>query len=126
MSGTIAGTLLTIPVNPLEVLRIKLQTHQRDEIKGVVDCCRRIVQTEGYRGFFRGVNTSLCRDSTSYGLYFLSFEYLRRMGKENGIENLMFIDLVCGGTAGKFFSIEKVSFNNALYYKNEKGHYLGQ
>lgn len=101
LAGTISGTLLTVPINPLEVLRIKLQTHQKTEISGIKDCVHRIIKADGYRGFFKGVNTSLCRDASSYGLYFLAFEYLRRKGFEHGVENQMFVDLICGGTAGQ-------------------------
>ncbi len=55
---------------------------------------------EGYKGFFKGFNILFARDSTSYGLYFLSYEFLRRKSDEYNIRNEMFYDLVCGGVAG--------------------------
>jgi solute carrier family 25 carnitine/acylcarnitine transporter 20/29 len=61
---------------------------------------KRILKTEGLKGLFRGLNITILRDSSSYGFYFLSFEYLRRKGKQNGIDNQIFVDLVCGGIAG--------------------------
>jgi len=100
IAGTISGTLLTVPANPMEVIRIKLQTYPKNEFKSVQDCVRKIIKTDGYLGFFKGVNTSLLRDSSSYGIYFLSFEYLRRMGRDNELDNQIFVDLVCGGCAG--------------------------
>ena len=42
----------------------------------------------------------MIRDSSSYGLYFLSFEFLREKCKEKGITNEILIDFYCGGTAG--------------------------
>lgn len=52
------------------------------------------------------------RDCFSYGLYFFVFEYFRRKGKENGIDNETFVNLICGGIAGnfKYIHIIKISY----------------
>jgi hypothetical protein len=64
------------------------------------DCIRKIYRTEGLRGFFKGTSALVYRDSLSYGLYFWTFEFLRRKGKAQGLDSPIFTDLVCGGLAG--------------------------
>ena len=78
---------------------------------------RGIIKNEGYRGFLKGINVSLLRDASSYGLYFLTFEYLRRKSKQNGIESHMFVDLICGGTAGQ--NKKKFNFKKQLFKINK-------
>jgi solute carrier family 25 carnitine/acylcarnitine transporter 20/29 len=74
----------------------------KKEIKGLGDCVGTIIKNHGYKGFFKGLGALVLRDSSSYGLYFVSFEYLRRALKSNGMENKLLVDFICGGLAGKF------------------------
>ncbi|CAF0766824.1 unnamed protein product [Brachionus calyciflorus] len=100
IAGSIAGAVLTIPTNPLELVKIQLQTHRRTEQSGVLDCLKQIYKKEGFRGYFKGCMALTLRDSFSYGNYFYMFEYFRRKGKAYGFTSQIFVDLVCGGLAG--------------------------
>jgi len=43
-----------------------------------------VVRTEGLRGIFRGLGTTICREVPGFGTYFLAYEFLTRSSGENG------------------------------------------
>lgn len=62
-----------------------------------------IYKTNGFQGYFRGLPVLILRDSIPFGFYFYLFEWMRREGKRHRIDSPIFVDLVCGGLAGKFY-----------------------
>lgn len=46
---------------------------------GSIDCCLKIWQKEGIRGFYKGVLPSLLKAGMSTGITFASYEYSRMM-----------------------------------------------
>ena len=84
-----------------------MKSKDRHEIKGLNDCIKTIYNKYGYMGYFKGLRALVLRDASSYGLYFVSFEYMRRELKAKGVENNLIIDFICGGLAGtiSWFSI---------------------
>lgn len=101
ISGLTAGFISSFPKNPFELLKIQLQTHDRATFGGMMDCSRQIWHSCGVRGFFRGCSVLVGRDSFSFGLYFLTYEYLRRKMKNTKYGNNKFlIDIAAGGCAG--------------------------
>lgn len=77
------------------------------EIKGLIDCSKKIIKRDGYNGFFKGLNASILRDAPSYGIYFVIFESFKRKMLEKGVDNQILIELIGGGLAGSisWFSI---------------------
>jgi solute carrier family 25 carnitine/acylcarnitine transporter 20/29 len=51
-------------------------------------------------GLYRGCMILAARDSLSFGLYFYTYEYLRRYFKRRNQTNQIFTDLISGGVAG--------------------------
>lgn len=43
-----------------------------------------VVKTEGLRGIFRGLGSTICREVPGFGSYFLAYEFLTRSTGENG------------------------------------------
>ncbi|ORZ26128.1 mitochondrial carrier domain-containing protein [Absidia repens] len=98
-----------------ELLKVKLQTQDPKGVigangklevpyKGVVDCGIRTVRAHGLQGIYRGLGITLLRDFPSYGLYFVTYEGLKRTFqamKKNPEEQLNTFDLLmAGGLAG--------------------------
>jgi len=62
-----------------------------------------VVRTEGLRGIFRGLGTTICREVPGFGTYFLAYEFLTRSSGENGESGLPISTvhmLLAGGFSG--------------------------
>jgi hypothetical protein len=68
-----------------------------------MDCFSQVVRTEGLRGIFRGLGTTICREVPGFGTYFLAYEFLTRSSGENGESGLPLSTvhmLLAGGFSG--------------------------
>ncbi|CAO3599774.1 unnamed protein product [Absidia cylindrospora] len=115
VAGAFAGSVMSFFNCPIELLKVKLQTQDPKGVigangklevpyKGVVDCGIRTVRAHGLKGIYRGLGITLLRDFPSYGLYFVTYEGLKRTFlamKTNPEEQLNTFDLLmAGGLAG--------------------------
>ncbi|CAO3614174.1 unnamed protein product [Cunninghamella blakesleeana] len=115
IAGAFAGSVMSFFNCPIELLKVKLQTQDPAGVigangkleapyKGVVDCGLRTVKANGLSGIYRGLGITLLRDFPSYGLYFVTYEGLKRgfqSMKKNPEESLSTVDLLmAGGLAG--------------------------
>lgn len=79
LAGAAAGVANSVIANPVEHVRIRLQT-QPDGIKriyaGPQDCLRQIMRTTGIYGLFRGNVPCLFREFHGFGLWFVTYEAL--------------------------------------------------
>ena len=90
---------------PMELVKIKLQNQadaKHREFKGPIDCFRSIYRKEGFRGYYRGMNSTILRDVPSYGAYFASYELFSRwfLPKDEEVSFPTLRLLFCGGLAG--------------------------
>ena len=53
VAGGISGAVAKTVTAPLEAIKLKLQ-YTEDDDEGALDCARRILEREGWRGFYRG------------------------------------------------------------------------
>lgn len=69
--------------------------------KGPVDCIKQILAKNGIRGMFKGLPTTMIRETPSYGAYFASYEIFCKM-VPGGIDpnKPSFGLLIAGGFAG--------------------------
>lgn len=69
-----------------------------------LDCIKKIVASDGIFGLFRGMRVLLMRDVYSYGLYFVSYEHMKRtvLAKTDKSEMDHVMSLLAGGLAGTF------------------------
>ncbi|EIW68366.1 hypothetical protein TREMEDRAFT_32480 [Tremella mesenterica DSM 1558] len=76
-AGAIAGVANTIVANPVEHIRIRLQTQPQPPIyRGPWDCAVALWKMGGIGGVFKGQVSTMWRDGLGYGSYFLAYEYL--------------------------------------------------
>lgn len=84
-------------------IRLQNQTGIPEPIyKGPIDCLRQIFRNQGIRGLYKGLPTTLIRETPSYGAYFASYELMSRMfiHKDTDTDEPSIAILMAGGFAG--------------------------
>ncbi|WVR09523.1 hypothetical protein IAU60_006591 [Kwoniella sp. DSM 27419] len=80
LSGAFAGVANTVVANPVEHIRIRLQTQPAVTPRlynGPLDCAVKLYKDGGgLKGVFKGQVPTMWRDGVGYGCYFLAYEAL--------------------------------------------------
>jgi solute carrier family 25 carnitine/acylcarnitine transporter 20/29 len=107
LAGAFAGIVNTPVTSPVEQLRILMQTQPAGKNRiynGPRDALRKIYESQGFRGVFRGFNVTLLREAQAYGVWFLTYEYLiDKALLRNGVQRNDLSTpelLLCGALAG--------------------------
>ena len=110
-AGSVAGTAQCVICSPMELAKTRMQVqgqgeslhkyrHTKHSYTGPVDCLIKVYKTEGVRGVFRGMGLTIARETPSFGVYFVAYEYLCRLFRE-GEERVGVLGLLlAGGMAG--------------------------
>jgi len=82
VSAFSANTILTLLNNPLDVIRTRLQYlhyshNQNHDYKGVFSGLKKLIQTEGYRGYFVGVIPRLLKRTMGSSIAWTVYETLK-------------------------------------------------
>lgn len=78
ISGTAAGMTATTISYPLDLLRTRFAAQGNDKVyKSFFRAFGEIYQSEGLRGFFRGIAPTLLNAGPGMGIYFLTYEAIR-------------------------------------------------
>ncbi|GFZ50836.1 Carrier protein YMC1, mitochondrial [Saitozyma sp. JCM 24511] len=89
-SGAIAGVANTAVANPVEHIRIRLQTQPEVTPRlyaGPLDCAIKLYRQGGMSGLFKGQVSTMWRDGVGYGSYFMAYEWLvQRHIRVNGVK----------------------------------------
>lgn len=92
---------------PAELLKCKAQI-TKDSAVSYRQMIPRIVESEGYRGLYRGFWVTLMRDVPGWGVYFYSYEVFKKLfyridkGSKPEQSRQVVLDLIAGGMAGSF------------------------
>jgi hypothetical protein len=116
IAGATAGCLACLACYPLDLVRTRLTTELegQERYKGIVDCFRKIKQTEGIRGFFAGIGPTLLVAIPNFGISYTVygtlkehalddelFYNLRRIDADSGEPKLGFgLTVACGAASG--------------------------
>ncbi len=77
LAGCVSGMTTTAVESPVDLIKVQLQRErpgQKRLYKGYVDCCARVLRTNGLRGLYQGVPATLCRNVPGQGFHFLAYE----------------------------------------------------
>jgi len=81
-AGIGAGTVAVLCMNPLDLLKVKFQVSTRGPEggigRGIWRALRDIHASEGWRGLYRGLSPNVAGNASSWGLYFLFYNQLKR------------------------------------------------
>ncbi|KAI5951162.1 YMC1 [Candida jiufengensis] len=75
IAGAMAGVVNTPVASPVEQLRILSQSSSGESIS-MLNTIKRIYNTQGLGGIYRGFNITLLREFQAYGVWFLTYETL--------------------------------------------------
>lgn len=78
LSGTIGGIAQVLVGQPLDILKVRLQTSPPGTYTGMVDCATRIVRNEGPLAFYKGTLTPLLGVGACVSIQFGVVEALKR------------------------------------------------
>jgi len=83
LSGGLAGGCTVSVVFPLDFVRTKLSTDMlqsggKRQYKGIVDCFRQTIQTDGIKGMYRGISMALTGVFLSKALTLGTYDYLKQ------------------------------------------------
>ncbi|KAK4315013.1 hypothetical protein Pmani_013737 [Petrolisthes manimaculis] len=122
LCGSAAGLCQSIVASPMELVKTRLQLQTEScgtAMKSLstaasssstitnsktytspLDCMKKIITTEGWRGMFRGQAITTLRDVPGFASYFMTYEYLSRSwsGSDGNISPM--VVLMAGGFAG--------------------------
>ncbi|KAI7903264.1 mitochondrial carrier domain-containing protein [Cokeromyces recurvatus] len=82
--AAISKVTATVITYPYQVLKSRLQNRAtRDTYKGVIDCSKKMIQTEGYMGFYKGLAPNIIRVLPGTCVTFLVYENLTQYFKQH-------------------------------------------
>lgn len=106
LSGTIGGIAQVIVGQPLDILKVRLQTSPPGTYTGMLDCATRIVRNEGPLAFYKGTLTPLLGVGACVSIQFGVVEALKRQFSTSNLRSNRSADLsygqfyLAGGIAG--------------------------
>ena len=99
ISGAVAKTVTA----PLEAIKLKLQ-YTEDDDEGALDCARRILEREGWRGFYRGNLANVLRYFPTQAFNFAFKDKIKRLmpkvDRKKHPWRALAVNVVAGGIAG--------------------------
>ena len=106
LAGTFGGIAQVLVGQPLDILKVRLQTSPPGTYTGMVDCATRIVRNEGPLAFYKGTLTPLLGVGACVSIQFGVVEALKRHFSESNLSSGRAADLsygqfyLAGGIAG--------------------------
>ncbi|XP_011553802.2 probable mitochondrial glutathione transporter SLC25A40 isoform X2 [Plutella xylostella] len=111
LSGATARTIAVSIVSPLELIRTKMQSKKLTyaEINAAL---KTVVKHEGYKGLFRGLGPTLLRDVPFSGIYWTTFETVKKaLNKPESEKNSFMFNFFCGSVAGSIAAFITLPFD---------------
>lgn len=105
-AGMLSGVFTTVIMAPGERIKCLLQIQHSAKVKkynGMMDCAKQLYREGGIRSVYRGTALTLMRDVPASGVYFASYEWLKRTLTPEGKTTSdlgPLRTLLAGGTAG--------------------------
>ncbi|XP_064623125.1 mitochondrial basic amino acids transporter-like [Lineus longissimus] len=96
-AGGFAGVFSWISTYPIDLVKSRIQAdgvNARPMYSGAIDCIKKSYNSEGPRGFFRGINSTLLRAFPVNAVTFVTVEIFLEWAKVNNDDNLTLADVV--------------------------------
>jgi solute carrier family 25 citrate transporter 1 len=79
LSGALAGGASVLGNTPIDVVKTKMQGLEAHKYTGSLDCAAKIYQSDGLRGFYKGVTPRLSRVCLDVAIVMTLYERIARM-----------------------------------------------
>ncbi|GIL85851.1 hypothetical protein Vretifemale_14374 [Volvox reticuliferus] len=90
LSGAISGSLISACVQPLDVVRTKMQADAaRGVVRGTLATVRVVLLEQGFRGFWAGTGPSVIRVGLGAGMHFVLLEQIRWLLSNPGADGAL-------------------------------------
>lgn len=132
-SGAIAGGLNAFLVTPVELIRNRLQVQYENQrasriYRGTTHCITQVVQREGVFALWKGLTTTILRDSLGVACYFLGYDFARGRLAQVDVMNDTAVLLTAGAFGGISFWAIALPFDtikSLIQVDGTKGNYTG-
>jgi solute carrier family 25 carnitine/acylcarnitine transporter 20/29 len=107
ISGAFAGGLNAFLVAPIELIRNRLQIQYHNNspksYHGTWHCFSSVLKREGFFALWKGLGSTILRDSFGVAFYFLTFDFAKQKITEKAPKNPDFVRLSAGALSGIAF-----------------------
>jgi len=123
IAACFSGMIVSFVSNPLERIKILMQTDDKQAYKSSYDCFVKVLASDGLSGLvLRGVDATLAREIPGYGLYFVLYSVLIRSPLGVAATSIGLGSLLCGALAGMLSWIPVYPFDVVkTYMQNTQG-----
>jgi len=97
--GALAGIVGTTTIYPLDMIKTRLQTSQ-GSLKGPVDAFKRILASEGAKGFYKGLGANLVGVTPEKAIKLAANEFFREAFEEQDGSIKLQYEMLAGASAG--------------------------
>ncbi|KAF9004716.1 mitochondrial FAD carrier protein [Cyathus striatus] len=110
-AGLGAGVVTTLCMNPLDMLKVKFQVNTTNPAGGLGKAMwlalSNIQQTQGWKGLYRGLIPNIAGNASSWGLYFLFYNMLKKRASGGDITKSLSAAeyLVCSAEASAITAV---------------------
>lgn len=111
IAGGVGGACLVLSGHPLDTIKVRIQTMKTPApgeapmYTSALDCARKTVQKEGFRGLYKGVTAPLTAVTPMYSLCFFGYEFGKRIfTTEDDYKNLNLLPIAAAGATSAIFS----------------------
>ncbi|KAH1022320.1 hypothetical protein HUJ04_011741 [Dendroctonus ponderosae] len=128
VSGASARVLSVTLVNPLELIRTKMQSQKLSYLE-LGEALKNLVRTDGYKGLWRGVFPTLLRDVPFSAIYWMSYESIKSyMGCDHPSFRQSFIGGAISGSIAATITVpfdvvkthQQIEFGSDFFSENGK------
>ncbi|ETN02119.1 hypothetical protein PPTG_16767 [Phytophthora nicotianae INRA-310] len=132
-AGAIAGGVNAFLVAPVELVRNRLQVQydsqpETRKYRGAYHCVTQVVRTEGITAMWKGLTTTVIRDSLGVAFYFLGYDFAKKRLAESGKLGEMATLLTAGAFGGVSFWAVALPFDtikSLIQADGKTGKYTG-
>jgi solute carrier family 25 protein 38 len=88
MSSGMARFIQVFSVSPILVIKTRNEVLGFNSYRNLIDAFKQIKNQEGMRGFYTGLKTTLIKDVPASGLFYMSYEFIKKEIKNIGVYNI--------------------------------------
>lgn len=111
-AGSLAGGIGSIVGNPFDVLKTQMMATEGTQSVGMVTAAKRLIEAQGYSGFYRGVQANVMRAMVLNGTKMACYDQIKGMIVQSGLfPSGLLTSFMAAFSAGFFMAITVSPFD---------------